>query len=101
MSKRKSDAATSVSALKEYELTGAQPILVDGYGRVEPDPDGYRVIFRCEMTPKQEDWFLRVGCIKVVDSALPEGSEPTRPKRPSTPSWLQMETTLDDYDDGK
>ena len=36
--------------VREYSMTGACPIIVGGYGRVEPESG----TFRCEMEPAQE-----------------------------------------------
>lgn len=48
--------------VKEYAMYGVCPIVVGGYGRVEPDSG----TFRCEMEPAQEAFFLKIGAIKVL-----------------------------------
>lgn len=48
--------------VREYEMTGAMPIIVSGHGRVEPGSGR----FRCEMDPAQEEWFVKIGSVAVV-----------------------------------
>lgn len=48
--------------VKEYQMTGSMPIVVNGYGRVEPRS----VNFTCEMEAEQEKFFLKIHAVAVV-----------------------------------
>lgn len=48
--------------VKEYEMTGAMPIVVGGYGRVEPGSPAFQV----EMEAPQEAFFLKIGAVRIV-----------------------------------
>ena len=47
---------------KEYRHKGACPIIVHGFGRVNPGVQS----FVCDMDPTQEEFFLRIGAIVVL-----------------------------------
>lgn len=57
--------------VKEYEMTGTCPIIVNGYGRVEPETG----TFRCEMEAAQEAFFSKIGAVRIV-AELPNAATP-------------------------
>lgn len=63
--------------VREYEMTGTMPIIVGGYGRVEP----YSGKFQCEMEAVQESFFVRIGAVRVLRD-LPEARNVPLPPRP-------------------
>jgi hypothetical protein len=70
-------------ALKQYKMSGTLPIIVRGYGRVEPGAPP----FTCEMDEDQEAFFTTIGAIRSLRDELPEGAKPTTPLKPTTPAW--------------
>lgn len=60
--------------VKEYEMTGACPIVVGGFGRVEPETG----TFKCEMEAAQEVFFLKIGAVRIVRE-LPEATHAPKP----------------------
>ena len=69
-------------AKKQYEMTGALPIIVMGYGRVEPGAKP----FVCEMEEEQEKFLFTIGAIKIRKEVAPEVPD-TVPDKPSTAAW--------------
>ena len=69
---------------KKYQHTGAHPIVIDDYGRVEP---GFKRFFVCDMPEVQEAFFLKIGAIKIVEE-VPATAPDTELRKPSTPPWV-------------
>jgi len=63
--------------VKEYNHTGACPVIVGGYGRVEPG-----TTFRCEMEAGQEAFLLKIGAVQVVRE-LPKAKHAPLPPTPA------------------
>lgn len=63
--------------VKEYEMTGACPVIVSNYGRVEPGSAN----FQCEMEAAQEAFFVKIGAVRVVKE-LPDATHAALPPEP-------------------
>lgn len=64
-------------ALKEYRHKGVCPIIVEGYGRVNPGTPS----FVCEMDPYWENSFLTNGSIEILDENTKKAkTKPSVPK---------------------
>lgn len=61
--------------VREYEMTGTMPIIVGGYGRVEPGSKN----FTCEMEPAQEAFFVKIRAVRVVADRPDAKHEPLPP----------------------
>lgn len=71
--------------VKEYVMTGACPIVVGGYGRIEPGAPP----FACEMEAEQEKFFVKIGAVRIVQE-LP-GAAPTTPPPELVDGALEFE----------
>ena len=67
---------------KNYEHTGALPIVIGGYGRVLPGTK-----FCCEMEPAQEEFMVKIGAVKVTGELPADAEAPEPPKQPWPTSW--------------
>lgn len=63
--------------VKEYQHTGACPVIVGNYGRVEPGTK-----FQCEMEPEQEAFMLKIGAVRVLRE-LPKAVHKPLPPQPA------------------
>lgn len=63
--------------VKEYAMTGALPVIVGGYGRVEPGSPN----FKCDMEPGQEQFLVKIGAVRVVRE-LPDEAHAALPPEP-------------------